>query len=86
MGCRASRSRYNMYMARLTLSIDDTVLWRARRCADRHGISVSKMVEAHLVALAEPPSFDARDAPITRSLRSLKKANLDDYRKYVAAR
>jgi hypothetical protein len=74
-------------MSKLTLSVDDQVVARAKRYAKRQGVSVSKMVEAYLAAVAEPPSPDVRDAPVLRSLRgSLKKANLEDYRKYVTAK
>ncbi|MGP8243622.1 MAG: DUF6364 family protein [Bryobacteraceae bacterium] len=74
-------------MSKLTLSVDDRVVVRAKRYAKRQGTSVSKMVEAYLGAVAGPPSVDMRDAPVLRSLRgSLKKADLEDYRKYVTAK
>jgi hypothetical protein len=74
-------------MSKLTLSVDDQVVVRAKRYAKRQGISVSKMVEAYLAAVAEPPSLDVRDAPVLRSLRgSIKRADLEDYRKYLTAK
>ena len=74
-------------MSKLTLSVDYQVVLRAKRYAKRQGVSVSKMVEAYLAAVAEPPSLDARDAPVLRSLRgSLNKAGLEDYRKYLMAK
>ena len=74
-------------MSKLTLSVDDRVVSRAKRYAKQHGVSVSKRVEAYLAAVAEASSPVTQDAPILRSVRgSLKKANLDKYRKHVAAK
>jgi Family of unknown function (DUF6364) len=42
-------------MSKLTLTVDDAVILRAKRYAKKQGISVSKMVEAYLAAVAEPP-------------------------------
>jgi len=41
---------------KLTLSVDDRVVSRAKQYAKRRGISVSKMVEGYLAAVAEPPT------------------------------
>jgi uncharacterized membrane protein len=74
-------------MAKLTLSVDDRVVSRAKRYAKERGVSVSKMVEAYLAAFAAPSSPSARGAPILRSLRgSLKKADLEEYRKHLVAK
>jgi Family of unknown function (DUF6364) len=74
-------------VAKLTLSVDDRVVSRAKQYAKRRGVSVSAMVEAYLAAVAEPRSTTAGDASILRSVRGvLKTANIDDYRKYVAAK
>ena len=74
-------------MSKLTLSVDNRVISRAKRYAKLRGVSVSAMVEAYLNAVAEPPSPVARDAPILRSVRgSLKKANIDEYRRHLAAK
>ena len=74
-------------MAKLTLSVDGRVVSRAKRYAKQSGVSVSEMVEAYLAAVAEPSLPATPDAPILRSLRgSLKKADLDDYRKHLAAK
>ena len=74
-------------MSKLTLSVDDRVISRAKQYAKQRGMSVSKMVEAYLAAVAEPASPAARDAPILRSLRgSLKKADMTEYRGYLAAK
>jgi hypothetical protein len=74
-------------MAKLTLSVDERVVSRAKRYAKRRGVSVSEMVEAYLDAVAEPPSPVTRDAPILRSVRgSLQKADINEYRKHLAAK
>lgn len=74
-------------MAKLTLSVDSRVVLRAKQYAKRRGVSVSKMVEGYLAAVAEPPSSTAEAAPILRSVRGiLKHADIDDYRKHLAAK
>jgi hypothetical protein len=70
-------------MSKLTLSIDDSVIVRAKRYANQHGFSVSRLVEIYLDAVAAPP-VPATEPPVLRSLRgSLKKGDLDDYRKHL---
>jgi hypothetical protein len=74
-------------MAKLTLSVDNRVVSRAKHYAKRQGVSVSKMVEGYLAAVAEPPSPATDAAPILRSVRGiLKNADIDDYRKHLAAK
>jgi len=69
-------------MAKLTLSVDDRVVLRAKQYAKRRGVSVSAMVEAYLAAVAEPPSPGVVATPILRSLRGvLKNADIHEYRK-----
>jgi len=78
---------YHTYMAKLTLSVDNRVVSRAKQYAKRRGVSVSKMVEGYLAAVAEPPSCATADAPILRSVRGiLKSADVDEYRKHLAAK
>jgi len=70
-------------MSKLTLSVDDRVISRAKRYAKQRGISVSKMVEAYLAAVANPANV-GDDTPVLRSIRgSLKKANIEDYRRLM---
>jgi hypothetical protein len=72
-------------MSKLTLSVDEGVVSRARRYAKQRGVSISAMVEAYLASVAEP--LPARNSPILRSLRgSLKKADIEDYRNHLAAK
>ena len=74
-------------MAKLTLSVDERVISRAKQYAKRQGVSVSEMVETYLATVAEPPSSTGSPAPILRSLRGvLKHADVDEYRKHLAAK
>jgi hypothetical protein len=74
-------------MSKLTLSVDDRVVSRAKRYAKQRGVSVSRIVEAYLAAVAEGSSPGMRDAPILRSVRgTLAKADLTEYRKHLAAK
>jgi hypothetical protein len=71
-------------MSKLTLSVDHGVVTRAKRYAKARGVSISKMVEAYLSAVAEPSTPDAADTPILRSVRGvLKKADLKDYKRHL---
>jgi hypothetical protein len=72
-------------MAKLTLSVDDHVVSRAKQYAKRRGVSVSEMVEAYLDAVAEPHPPTTGAASILRSVRGvLKNADIDQYRKHLA--
>jgi hypothetical protein len=75
-------------MSKLTLSVDQQVVSRAKRYAKRHGISVSAMVEAYLTSVAEASDKSSQDSPpILRSLRGvLKKAGLETYKKHLTAK
>jgi hypothetical protein len=74
-------------MAKLTLSVDDRVVTKAKRYAKLQGVSVSEMVESYLSAVADPTSAITLETPILRSLRgSLKKADVEEYRRYLTAK
>ncbi len=75
-------------MSKLTLSVDETVVSRAKRYAKQQGVSISEMVEAYLAAVAEQSPGTMNDSPpILRSLRgSLKKADLREHKRHLAAR
>jgi len=71
-------------MSKLTLSVNDAVVARAKRYAKARGVSISKMVEAYLSAVAEPSAPVAANTPILRSVRGvLKKADVKDYRRHL---
>jgi len=74
-------------MAKLTLSVDERVVSRAKQYAKQRGVSVSEMVEAYLAAVAEPRSPTTGAAPILRSVRgALENAAVGDYRMHLAAK
>ena len=78
---------YYTYMAKLTLSLDDRVVSRAKQYAKRRGVSVSEMVEAYLSAVAEPPDRAPGATPVLDSVRGiLKNARIDAYRKHLTAK
>lgn len=73
-------------MARLTLRLDDQVVRRVRRYADRRGTSVSRLVERFLDLLARPPK-DAEDPPVLRMLRGAAKGvDANDYHRHILRR
>jgi hypothetical protein len=73
-------------VSKLTLSIDRSVVLRAKRYARQRGLSVSRLVAVYLDAVSEPHS-PAQDPPVLRSLRgTLKRARLSDYRKHLTAK
>jgi hypothetical protein len=70
-------------MSRLTLTVDPSVLARAKRYAKEHGVSLSKMVEAYLALISEPREVKAMP-PVLRSLRgTLKRADPEDYKRHL---
>ena len=70
-------------MAKLTLSVDDGVVSRAKQYAKLRGVSVSQIVEAYLAAVAEPPSSSR--APVLGSVRGLlHRASVDLFREHLA--
>jgi len=74
-------------MSKLTLSVDEAVVLRAKRFAKKQGVSVSKMVEAYLAAIAEPPARAPADTPILDSVRGvLRKADMKDYKRHLATK
>jgi Family of unknown function (DUF6364) len=74
-------------MAKLTLSVDSRVVSRAKQYAKRRGVSVSEIVETYLAVVADPPSPADGATPILRSVRGvLKHAEIDSYRKHLAAK
>jgi hypothetical protein len=73
-------------MSKLTLSVDASVVSRAKRYAKQNGISLSGMVEAYLASISAPPAAK-KLPPVLRSLRGiLKRADPEDYKKHLAAK
>jgi Family of unknown function (DUF6364) len=75
-------------MSKLTLSVNQEVVSRAKRYAKSRGVSVSAMVEAYLAAVSEAPAQNLKDyPPIPRSIRGIrKKTDLETYKKHLAAK
>ena len=70
-------------MSKLTLSVDESVIVRAKRYAKSRGASVSQLVEAYLDLLSAPPKSRAK-TPVLRALRgTLKQAPVAEYKRYL---
>lgn len=70
-------------MAKLTLSIDDSVIAAAKRYAKENDTSVSRMVENYLRLWAQKPERD-QPGPITASLIGIAKgADPDSYKQHL---
>jgi hypothetical protein len=71
-------------MAKLTLSVDERVVERAKIYAERRGTSVSRLVEQMLDLAASGGDHPDTMPPVLSRLRgSLKKADVADYHKYL---
>jgi len=71
-------------MSKLTLSVDDSVVERAKRYAKTRGVSISELVEAYLDLVSRRRGVTA-ETPVLRSLRgTLRGANPEDYRRHLA--
>ena len=60
-------------MYKLTLSVDEKLVGRAKRYATKHGTSVSRMVERYLDLIAAPARTTREDPPVLRMLRGAAK-------------
>ena len=71
-------------MSKLTLSVDEGVVARAKRYAERRGTSVSRLVETYLYALARPPVVKDQDlSPVTRRLYGVLRGVKFDREEYI---
>ena len=71
-------------MAKLTLSVDERVIERAKQYARKRGTSVSGLVERLLDLAASGTDHPEVTPPILGRLRgSLKGGDLPDYRRYL---
>jgi len=68
---------------KLTLSVDEAAIRRARRYSKRHGTSVSELVTRFLDGLEDEPSSGT---PIVSKLRGIlpSAASIEDYRRHIA--
>lgn len=74
-------------MSKLTLSVDDAVVDRAKRYAARRGTSVSRLVEQYLDLVSRPaPTPKAELTPVLKQLRvEMKGVSVDrgSYHRYL---
>ena len=72
-------------MSKLTLSVDEKVVERAKKYASREGTSVSRLVEVYLDALSRPTDKTGQDLPpVTRRLRGVLKGTNLRREEYIA--
>lgn len=73
-------------MAKLTLSVEESVVGRAKEYAAARGTSVSRLVEDYLRLIAEDATQDKAAAPLLARWRgALEGSRTDerDYRRYL---
>lgn len=71
-------------MSKLTLSVNEKVVERAKRYAAKQGTSVSRLVENYLHALSRPKAPAEQDLPpITKRLFGILKGEKYDRGEYV---
>jgi hypothetical protein len=69
---------------KLTLSVDEKVVRRAKRYAAAHGTSVSRLVERYLDLLSNPPQPDDQ-TPVLRLLRGAARGvSADAHRRHLS--
>jgi hypothetical protein len=74
-----------MPRTKLTLSVEESAVRRARRYSKRHGTSVSELVSRFLASLEDEPAIAP---PIVTKLRGVLRsdASVEDYRRHIAAK
>ena len=70
-------------MPKLTLSVDQNVVERAKEYAADHGTSVSSLVERLLDLVASPGKPHASTPVLSKLRGSMRKGSVADYRKYL---
>ena len=72
-------------MAKLTLSIDDSVIERAKTLAERRATSVSALLERYLDLITREPTLDRNDQPpvLARLRGTLAGADVDEHRRHL---
>ena len=72
-------------MSKLTLSVDDDVIRRAKRYAAKRATSVSQLVEQYLDLLSgQPQKGGKQDSPVLRMLLGAARGvKVDDCRRHV---
>jgi len=71
-------------MSKLTLSVNDEVIRRAKRYAAERGTSVSGLVEGYLSLVTRPERSAADEPPVLKMLRGAAQGiDPEDYRRHV---
>jgi len=75
-------------MQKLTLTVDERVVERAKRYAQIRGTSVSRLVETYLDLVGRAPAVagerQGRTPPVLARLRgSLRRGSVADYRRHL---
>lgn len=74
-------------MAKLTLSVDATVIDEAKRYAHGRGSSLSAIVETYLKSVSSGRAKQPLKTPVLRALKGiLKRAELSDYRAHLESK
>ncbi|HUE87379.1 MAG TPA: DUF6364 family protein [Vicinamibacterales bacterium] len=75
-----------MNVSKLTLSVDPTVVERAKRYAQGRGTSVSQLVETFLdlVASGSPGQPDQAPPVLARMRGSIRRGSVEDHRRYLS--
>lgn len=73
-------------MTKLTLSVDEEVVRRAKRYAQSRGTSVSRLVEKYLDLVTRKNEKDSVETPSLRQLRGIlrKPTGREAHRKHLA--
>lgn len=68
---------------KLTLSVEEQVVERARRYSRKHNTSISQLVSTYLSQLDAPS--DREVSPLVRRLRGIlpKNVSIEDYRQHL---
>ena len=70
-------------MAKLTITVDERVVKRAKKYAKQYGVSVSSLVANYLDTITRPHP-EVEPTPILKELRGiLRGAKEEDYHKYL---
>ncbi len=74
-------------MAKLTLSVDASVIDEAKRFTHGRGTSLSAMVEAYLKEVTSDRAKQTVTTPVLRAVkRILKRAEQSEYRTYLESK
>jgi len=79
------RPLHTTYVAKLTLSVDEAVIRRAKRYAARRRTSLSQLVEQYLglLSLPDPAAAESTDPVLGRLRGVLKGAEASDYLRHL---